>query len=173
MPPFLQLIGRDFELRPATISYQLSNVATTLSYANQGGSKEQIFWEFLKILFAKIEDEQNEGRPRFAIRNADERNTRAGQQEVKDRIDILFRDLKTGKEYKGLFDDAVEGIRFNPDVVTYIVAQLEKYDFLRSSVDVKGMAYETIVGPTLEGVKGEFFTPRNVVKMTVKSIGCT
>jgi type I restriction enzyme M protein len=139
-------------------------------HANQGGSKEQIFWEFLKILFAKIEDEQQEGRPRFAIRNADERNTRDGQQEVKDRVEILFRDVKTRREYSGLFDDAVEGIRFNADVVAYIVAQLEKYDFLRSSVDVKGMAYETIVGPTLEGVKGEFFTPRNVVKMTVKML---
>jgi len=140
-------------------------------HANQGGSKEQIFWEFLKILFAKIEDEQqDEGRPRFAIRNADERNTRTGQQEVKDRIETLFRSVRSRKEYRGLFDDAVEGVRFNADVVTYIVAQLEKYDFLRSSVDVKGMAYETIVGPTLEGVKGEFFTPRNVVKMTVKML---
>ncbi|MEM2941635.1 MAG: N-6 DNA methylase [Thermoproteota archaeon] len=139
-------------------------------HANQGGSKEQIFWEFLKILFAKIEDEQDEGRPRFAIRNADERNTRAGQQEVKNRIESLFRAVKTRKEYEGLFDDTAEGIRFNADVVAYIVAQLEKYDFLRSSVDVKGMAYETIVGPTLEGVKGEFFTPRNVVKMTVKML---
>jgi type I restriction enzyme M protein len=139
-------------------------------HANQGGSKEQIFWEFLKILFAKIEDEQDEGRPRFAIRNADERNTRTGQLEGKDRVEVLFGNVKTRKEYKGLFDDAVEGIRFNPDVVAYIVAQLEKYDFLRSSVDVKGMAYETIVGPTLEGVKGEFFTPRNVVKMTVKML---
>lgn len=139
-------------------------------HANQGGSKEQIFWEFLKILFAKIEDEQHEGRPRFAIRSADERNTRTGQQEVKDRVEVLFRDVKTRKEYNGLFDDAVEGIRFNADVIAYIVAQLEKYDFLRSSVDVKGMAYETIVGPTLEGVKGEFFTPRNVVKMTVKML---
>ena len=47
---------------------------------------------------------------------------------------------------------------------------LEKYDFIHSSVDVKGVAYETIVGPTLEGTKGEFFTPRNVVKMTVKML---
>lgn len=140
-------------------------------HANQGGSKEQIFWEFLKILFTKIEDEQqDEGRPRFAIRNADERNTRSGQQEVKDRVEVLFRSVRARKEYRGLFDDAVDGIRFNADVVAYIVAQLEKYDFIRSSVDVKGMAYETIVGPTLEGVKGEFFTPRNVVKMTAKML---
>lgn len=139
-------------------------------HANQGGSKEQIFWEFLKILFAKIEDEGSEGRPRFAIRNAEERNQPAGQREVKDRIEALFQAVRKRPEYKGLFDDTIAGIRFNEKVVAYIVAQLEKYDFIRSSVDVKGMAYETIVGPTLEGVKGEFFTPRNVVKMTVKML---
>jgi type I restriction enzyme M protein len=139
-------------------------------HANQGGSKEQIFWEFLKILFAKIEDEQHEGRPRFAIRNSDERNTPSGQKEVKDRIELLFREVKDRKEFRALFADAAQGIVFNPDVVTFIVAQLEKYDFLHSSIDVKGVAYETIVGPTLEGTKGEFFTPRNVVKMTVKMI---
>ncbi len=138
-------------------------------HANQGGSKEQIFWEFLKILFAKIEDEQHDGRPRFAIRNADERNTLPGQKEVKDRVESLFREVR-GKSYKGLFDDVTEDIIFQPNVVAYIVAQMEKYDFLHSSVDVKGMAYETIVGPTLEGTKGEFFTPRNVVKMTVKML---
>jgi type I restriction enzyme M protein len=139
-------------------------------HANQGGSKEQIFWEFLKILFAKIEDEQHEGRPRFAIRNADERNIPTGQKEVKDRIDVLFREVKERKEYRGLFEEVAEGIRFQPNLVAYIVAQLEKYDFLHSSVDVKGVAYETIVGPTLEGTRGEFFTVRNVVKMTIKML---
>jgi type I restriction enzyme M protein len=139
-------------------------------HANQGGSKEQIFWEFLKILFAKIEDEQHEGSPRFAIRNSDERNTKPGQKEVKDRIEQLFREVRARKEFRPLFTDATEGILFHADVVTYIVAQLEKYDFIHSSVDVKGVAYETIVGPTLEGTKGEFFTPRNVVKMVVKML---
>ena len=139
-------------------------------HANQGGSKEQIFWEFLKILFAKIEDEQHEGRPRFAIRNSDERNTKPGQKEVKDRVELLFREVCQRKELRPLFTDTTQTIIFNHDVVTFIVAQLEKYDFLHSSVDVKGVAYETIVGPTLEGTKGEFFTPRNVVKMVAKML---
>jgi type I restriction enzyme M protein len=139
-------------------------------HANQGGSKEQIFWEFLKVLFAKIEDEQNEGRPRFAIRNSDERNTKPGQKEVKDRVELLFREVCQRKEFRPLFVDTTQGILFSADVVTFIVAQLEKYDFLHSSVDVKGVAYETIVGPTLEGTRGEFFTPRNVVKLVVKML---
>jgi type I restriction enzyme M protein len=139
-------------------------------HANQGGSKEQIFWEFLKLLFAKIEDEGHSGRPRFAIRSAEERNDTDGQKEVKDRVEKLFKEVKDRSELKGLFDSTAEGILFNHGTVSYIVAQLEKYDFIHSSVDVKGVAYETIVGPTLEGTKGEFFTPRNVVKMTVKML---
>jgi type I restriction enzyme M protein len=139
-------------------------------HANQGGSKEQIFWEFLKILFAKIEDETQKGRPKFAIRNAEERNEPDGRKEVKDRIDTLFKEVKQRHEYAGLFDDQAPGILFNAETISYIVSQLEKYDFIHSSVDVKGVAYETIVGPTLEGTKGEFFTPRNVVKMTVKML---
>ncbi len=139
-------------------------------HANQGGSKEQIFWEFLKLLFAKIEDESHTGRPRFAIRSAEERNDADGQKEVKDRVEKLFKEVRSKSEFKGLFDAQAEGIIFNHETVSYIVAQLEKYDFIHSSVDVKGVAYETIVGPTLEGTKGEFFTPRNVVKMTVKML---
>lgn len=139
-------------------------------HANQGGSKEQIFWEFLKLLFAKIEDETHEGRPRFAIRSLEERNDADGRKEVKDRVEGLFKEVKKRKEFAGLFDAQAEGIVFNAETVSYIVSQLEKYDFIHSSVDVKGVAYETIVGPTLEGTKGEFFTPRNVVKMTVKML---
>lgn len=139
-------------------------------HANQGGSKEQIFWEFLKILFAKIEDETHGGRPRFAIRNAEERNDKEGHKEVKDRVEILFKEVRKRNEFSGLFDQTADGLLFNPETVSYIVAQLEKYDFIHSSVDVKGVAYETIVGPTLEGTKGEFFTPRNVVKMVVKML---
>ncbi|MGA2408594.1 MAG: N-6 DNA methylase [Bacteroidales bacterium] len=139
-------------------------------HANQGGSKEQIFWEFLKLLFAKIEDETHGGRPRFAIRSAEERNTSEGQKDVKVRVEALFIEVKSRPEFKGLFDSQAEGILFNHETVAYIVAQLEKYDFIHSSVDVKGVAYETIVGPTLEGTKGEFFTPRNVVKMIVKML---
>lgn len=139
-------------------------------HANQGGSKEQIFWEFLKLLFAKIEDETHGGRPRFAIRSAEERNDPDGRKEVKDRVEGLFKEVKKRKEFTGLFEAQAEGIVFNAETVSYIVSQLEKYDFIHSSVDVKGVAYETIVGPTLEGTKGEFFTPRNVVKMTVKML---
>jgi type I restriction enzyme M protein len=38
---------------------------------------------------------------------------------------------------------------------------------LESEVDVKGIAYEEIVGSNLRGDRGEFFTPRNACRMAV------
>jgi type I restriction enzyme M protein len=41
------------------------------------------------------------------------------------------------------------------------------YSLLDSDIDVKGKAYEEIVGSNLRGDRGEFFTPRNVCRMAI------
>ena len=41
---------------------------------------------------------------------------------------------------------------------------------LNTNTDIKGKAYEEIVGANLRGDRGEFFTPRNVMKMVVEMI---
>ena len=43
-------------------------------------------------------------------------------------------------------------------------------DFLRTETDVKGLAYEELVGANLRGDRGEFFTPRNIVRMTIEML---
>src|SRR5207253_1783975 len=48
-----------------------------------------------------------------------------------------------------------------------LVSQLQMYSLLESDVDVKGHAYEEIVGANLRGDRGEFFTPRNICNMAV------
>ena len=55
-------------------------------------------------------------------------------------------------------------------MLAYIVAQLQMYSLLESDVDVKGHAYETIVGSNLRGDKGQFFTPRNMCHMMVRMV---
>lgn len=49
----------------------------------------------------------------------------------------------------------------------YVVGQLQGFSLLASPVDVKGVAYEEVVGSNLRGDRGEFFTPRNAVRMAV------
>jgi len=58
-------------------------------------------------------------------------------------------------------------IELEPRVLAYIVSQLQTWSLLESDIDVKGKAYEEIVGANLRGDRGEFFTPRNVCRMAV------
>lgn len=146
-------------------------------YANRGGSNETIFWEFLKIVFAKIQDErcmqraESEGidyERRFRIASLEERNDAKKSQQVKDRVEQLYAEVR--ELYPELFAQQVEEVDLSPRILTYVVAQLADYDFLNSSVDVKGEAYEAIVGKNLQGTRGEFFTPRNAVKMGIRML---
>jgi type I restriction enzyme M protein len=50
------------------------------------------------------------------------------------------------------------------------VGELQRYSFLSTNIDVKGKAYEELVGANLRGDRGEFFTPRNVQKMTIRML---
>lgn len=146
-------------------------------YANRGGSNESVFWEFLKIVFAKIEDERlmqgaKSGSPEadgyFKIVSLEERNDPEKAQAVKDRLDELYNRVRS--RYPELFGKQIDSIDLSPRIAVYLVSQLAHYDFLNSSVDVKGEAYEAIVGKNLEGTRGEFFTPRNAVKMGIKML---
>lgn len=146
-------------------------------YAHQGGSNETIFWEFLKIVFAKIQDERNlqkaigEGRQPerlFRIASLDERNDDEKSGQVKQRLDTLY--LQVRQHYPELFGAQIDKIDLAAPIISYVVAQMAEYDFLGSSVDVKGEAYEAIVGKNLQGTRGEFFTPRNAVKMGIRML---
>lgn len=130
--------------------------------ANQGVKKDQAFWELLKLIFCKIFDERTAG-IEFFVRGV-ERNSMDGQQRVMSRINRLFGEVK--RTYNKIFRESDE-IYLQPRVVAYLVSQIQGYDLLRSPIDVKGTAYEEIVGDNLKGDRGQFFTPRNVIRMAV------
>ncbi len=134
-------------------------------YANQGLQKAEAFHELQKLIFCKVLDEYEAmDALRFFV-TSEERRSIAGQTTlVRDRIAPLFTDVK--HRYPYIFKQT-EGIELHPRVLAYIVSELQRYTFLRTNTDVKGAAYEELVGANLRGDRGEFFTPRNVCDMTV------
>lgn len=134
---------------------------------NQGLQKPEAFWELLKIIFCKIEDERN-GNLEFYV-TSEERKTLNGQLKIKKRIDKIFNEIKNKKEFSQIFKET-ENIDLEPRVLAFTVSQLQYYSLLESNVDVKGTAYEEVVGVNLRGDRGEFFTPRNICQMIVKMI---
>ena len=130
---------------------------------NQGLQKSEAFWELLKIIFCKIYDERSSDEVEFYSASK-ERNGLNGRLKAKKRLNSLFDEVKA--EYPAIFRKN-EAIELNTEVLAYIVNQLQMYSLLESDIDVKGRAYEEIVGSNLRGDRGEFFTPRNICKMTV------
>jgi type I restriction enzyme M protein len=134
--------------------------------ANQGGSKEFAFHEFLKITFCKVFDEKTSKTPQFYIA-PEERKSKQGQTRVFQRIGALF--AKVCAEYGYIFGKDEE-IKLSEPVVAYIVAELQKYSLIDTDYDYKGEAYEEIVGSNSRGDRGEFFTPRNLCSLAVNIV---
>lgn len=130
---------------------------------NQGLQKPEAFWELLKIIFCKIHDERSSDEVQFYTTSA-ERHGLNGQLKAAKRIERLFAAVKA--DYPNIFREN-EAVELNPPVLAYIVSQLQLYSLLESDIDVKGRAYEEIVGSNLRGDRGEFFTPRNICQMAV------
>ncbi len=136
-------------------------------YINEGLQKQPAFFEFLKVIFCKIHDERNLLEPIQFYTTSKERNYKDGQASVYNRISKIFEEVK--KKNAQIFDEN-DTIKLSPRTLTFLVAELQKYALLNTNIDIKGKAYEEIVGANLRGDRGEFFTPRNVMKMAVDMI---
>ena len=78
--------------------------------------------------------------------------------------------MRTVRSIDPYIFEKIDEIKLNRRVLSYIVSELQKYSFLQTKTDVKGDAYEELVGENLRGDRGEFFTPRNVCEMVMKMI---
>lgn len=136
-------------------------------HVNDGLQKQTAFFEFLKIIFCKIEDEKNIPLPLEFYTTSEERANPDGQLTVKNRITKIFTRVK---QKQGKIFEHNDEIKLQPRSLAYIVSELQKYSLLNTNIDIKGKAYEEIVGANLRGDRGEFFTPRNVMRMVVDII---
>ena len=76
---------------------------------------------------------------------------------------------KVKLQFPQIFDTNDE-IKLQPRSLAWIVSELQPYSLLETHVDVKGKAYEELVGANLRGDRGEFFTPRNIMRMAVEMV---
>ncbi len=136
-------------------------------YTTDGLQKQPAFFELLKVIFCKIFDERDVTQPLRFYATANEKASVDGRLTVQTRIGKIFDKVK--KKYPAIFG-ATEKIKLQPRSLAYIVGELQRYSFLKTDIDVKGKAYEELVGATNRGDRGEFFTPRNVQRMAVNML---
>lgn len=124
---------------------------------------EALAAEIINILFCKILDEQETAPEETVTFRAGVGETPAA---VRKRILPLFERVKS-EYYEDVFDKA-DTLKLDDDSLAYVVGELQNYCVMDADRDAIGDAFEVFIGPALRGAEGQFFTPRNVVKMMVE-----
>jgi type I restriction enzyme M protein len=151
-------------------------------HGNEGMPKDAAFWQFLYLIFAKLHDERRpkDQPPRFWAgmfekqingrkQLVDEQFAPEGQKAIRERVTQLVDEV--AKKYKDtVFRDNPPRITLSDRALAFIVSELAKYDLGRTPIDAKGAAYQEIVGPTLRGDRGQYFTPRGPVNLMVEML---
>lgn len=140
--------------------------------STSGDDKMTAFWEFLKIIETKIADEREDKEYSDFYASYEEMRTQDGINKVYNRINNLYKRLIVDQldQNLGFLGDT---INVKPNSLVRIVCELQNYSLLETSAQVKGAAYEEIVGANLRGDKGEFFTPRQVIDAAVEMLDIT
>lgn len=141
-------------------------------HGNEGMPKDAAFRQFLYLIFCKMHDENLRTKQRQAWKRRfwagpKELFEVEGRKAIRKRIEELFTEVKT--QYQNIFRGNEE-ITLSDRALAFIVSELAKYDFTRTDVDAKGVAYQELVGVNLRGDRGQYFTPRGVVKLVIEML---
>lgn len=120
---------------------------------------EMLTQQFINLLLCKIYDEKY-------TRPNDLCTFRAGSNEkpkdVRVRIQELFEKVKS--QYADVFEQT-EKISLSDDCIVYAIAQLQDFCIKESERDAIGDAFESFIDYATKGPNGQFFTPRNVIRL--------
>ena len=154
------------DLKPAQNLKPIFKRILNVLYANTNISRrEKLGSEMIRLLFCKIWDERydQDKPPKFKIGFKDK------PEDVKRSVEQLFESVKEELVDDGVFDEN-EKIVIDANSVAYVVGQLEQFSLMKTDKDTVGDAFEIFAESKFVGEKGEFFTPREVVKMCVDMI---
>ena len=134
-------------------------------YANDGLSPQQTLEEFVKILFIKIYDE-NDNLNQFTISSEEWNELKSGKlvHAISERITALFEQTK--KAYRDIFD-ADDRIRISAMALGFTINKLQNISLLNSSQDAKGLAFQKFLSHHEKDGRGQFFTPEPVIDFCV------
>lgn len=154
------------KLKPASNLKLIFRRLLNTLYSNTNISRrEKLGNEMIRLIFCKIWDERYEqsALPKFRV------GFEENPKEVSKRVKELFVEVKRELVADGVFDKNEE-IKLDDKSVAYVVGELEQFSLLKTDKDVVGDAFEVFAESKLVGEKGEFFTPREVVKTAIQII---
>jgi len=133
-------------------------------YSNTNISrKEKLGSEMIRLLFCKIMDEKYNQNAISEFRILPNEKPELAKR----RIEGLFKEVKDELIEDGVFEEG-EKINLDAKSIAYVIGELQSFALLKTEKDVIGEAFETFAESKLVGDKGEFFTPREIVKTAIK-----
>lgn len=133
-----------------------------------GATRDEVLaQQLINMIFCKIYDERfTEPDSIVSFRSGVDENP----EDVKSRILEIFKKVK--RKYREVIDDSDE-ITLDQNSIVYIVGELQNYCLTEADRDVIADAFETFIDHALKGGQGQFFTPRNVIKMMIEILDPT
>ena len=123
--------------------------------------------QLINLIFCKIYDERFTAPDGILEFRA---GVNESKEEIKSRILGLFNKVK--HKYKEVISTNDE-IILDANSIAYVVGELQNYCLMDTERDVVADAFEVFIGHALKGDKGQFFTPRNIIRMIVEILDPT
>jgi type I restriction enzyme M protein len=149
--------------------FDLSFIISRLEEMVLAQAGVNLFEEVFKLIYAKLFDEYQANN----FRKDKEIHFRL-YKDPKKTYSVINTELFKGAidEWQNIFNP-LDKINLTPDQLQICVPFLEEVKFLgseRSELEIIDRAFEHLIAEVSKGQKGQYFTPRNVIKMCVKML---
>lgn len=167
-----QTIDDLFELKKAwselSPKFDFVEIVKRIEELALAGSGANVFEEIFKIIYAKLFDEKlaREQRQNEEVLFRKYRDP----QKTYDIINQLFKNA--AREWPDTFESS-DRIKLSPDRLNTCVPLLEDkrlFEIGQGEYEIIDSAFEYLITEVAKGTKGQYFTPRHVIKMCVKML---
>jgi len=152
---------RKGDLRPIENLKEMVQELENTVLANAGVSA---FDGVFPLIFAKLWDEFDKG-PNDVM---EFRTTTASPREQAERFKNIFLNKALRKWRYVLYENDWPDL--SPEALLTVASALQQYHFSHADLDIIDAAFEYMINPEQKSDKGQFFTPRPLVKMAVKML---
>jgi len=142
--------------------YDLTEILKILQELVFAGTGESMFNEVFKLIYAKIFDE-------IEARDRTDREVKFkvyfDDKQTLDEISVLFDNAK--EKWEGVFEPS-DRIKLSPLLLRTCVSKLQGIAILNKNTRIADEAFEFLLPDVAKAQKGQYFTPRHVIKAAVK-----
>lgn len=172
--------GRSTGLKPISDDYErVLFDAHSAARDVDGLHADEALDEICKVLYTKIYDERFTTKQPFGTAFRFQTYGTSNASEAASNIRLLYEEARTAdievyskripgyERSRGVFKTQ---IRLSDAALYRVVERLQEYSLIDSPADVKGRAFQKVLGPAIRAGMGQYFTPDPIVELAVSVI---